>query len=213
MTLGGIKTALWRTGEDIGGKHTLQMAAALSYYFVMALFPALVLLSAIVAYLPIPDLFNQAGAAIRKAGIQFAYHNHYWEFIPCSQLGGKLPYDFLLESTDPANVKMELDLCWITVAGKDPLAYFKNYQGRFVMVHVKDLSQLPKIDVSRHSKAMISDVAVNFTPIGGGLIPWKTLLPAAQDAGVQHFFVENDEPKDAIANITASYEYLNKLRF
>ena len=36
------------------------MAAALSYYFVMSLFPALILLSAIVAYLPIPDLFNQA---------------------------------------------------------------------------------------------------------------------------------------------------------
>jgi sugar phosphate isomerase/epimerase len=57
------------------------------------------------------------------------------------------------------------------------------------------------------------DVAVNFTAIGSGLISWKTFLPAAQDAGVQHFFVENDEPKGAIANITASCEYLNKLRF
>ncbi|HEY6248827.1 MAG TPA: YihY/virulence factor BrkB family protein [Candidatus Angelobacter sp.] len=60
MTLRGLKAALWHTGEDISRKHTLQMAAALSYYFVMSLFPALILLSAIVAYLPIPDLFNQA---------------------------------------------------------------------------------------------------------------------------------------------------------
>jgi len=36
------------------------MAAALSYYFVMALFPALIMLSAIVAYLPVPDLFQKA---------------------------------------------------------------------------------------------------------------------------------------------------------
>jgi membrane protein len=36
------------------------MAAALSYYFVLAFFPAMILLSAAVAYLPIPDLFNQA---------------------------------------------------------------------------------------------------------------------------------------------------------
>jgi membrane protein len=36
------------------------MAAALSYYFVVSFFPALILLSAIVAYLPVPDLFNQA---------------------------------------------------------------------------------------------------------------------------------------------------------
>jgi membrane protein len=36
------------------------MAAALSYYFVLSLFPALMLLSAIVAYLPVPNLFDQA---------------------------------------------------------------------------------------------------------------------------------------------------------
>lgn len=59
MTLGGFKAALWRTSEDISRKHTLQMAAALSYYFVMALFPALILLSAILAYLPFHDLLNQ----------------------------------------------------------------------------------------------------------------------------------------------------------
>jgi membrane protein len=40
--------------------HTLQMAAALSYYFVLSLFPSLIFLSAVVAYLPVPDLFNQA---------------------------------------------------------------------------------------------------------------------------------------------------------
>jgi membrane protein len=36
------------------------MAAALSYYFVLSLFPALIFLSAVVAFLPLPDLFNQA---------------------------------------------------------------------------------------------------------------------------------------------------------
>jgi membrane protein len=60
MTFRGIRRALWRTGEDINRKHTLQMAAALSYYFVMSLFPALILLSAILAYLPIHDLLDQA---------------------------------------------------------------------------------------------------------------------------------------------------------
>ncbi len=36
------------------------MAAALSYYFVMALFPALIFLSAVVAFLPVSGLFEQA---------------------------------------------------------------------------------------------------------------------------------------------------------
>jgi membrane protein len=60
MGLGDVKDALLRTWDDVGDNHTLQMAAALSYYFVMSLFPSLIVLSAIVAYLPVPDLFNQA---------------------------------------------------------------------------------------------------------------------------------------------------------
>ena len=74
-----------------------------------------------------------------KAGIQFAYHNHNFEFAP---VDGKLPYNVLLESCDPALVKMELDLCWISAAGKDPVDYFKRYPGRFPLVHVKGLSKV-----------------------------------------------------------------------
>jgi len=35
------------------------MAAALAYYFVLAIFPALILLSAVIAYVPVQNLFNQ----------------------------------------------------------------------------------------------------------------------------------------------------------
>jgi membrane protein len=55
-----LRSALARTYRDVNTNHTLQMAAALSYYFVLSLFPALILLSAVVAYLPVPDLFGQA---------------------------------------------------------------------------------------------------------------------------------------------------------
>jgi membrane protein len=60
VTLGELRAALTRTYSDINRNHTLQMAAALSYYFVLSLFPALIFLSAVVAYLPVPDLFGQA---------------------------------------------------------------------------------------------------------------------------------------------------------
>jgi membrane protein len=56
----GIKHALAQTYADLLKNHTLQMAAALSYYFVLSFFPALIFLSAVVAYLPVADLFNQA---------------------------------------------------------------------------------------------------------------------------------------------------------
>lgn len=55
-----IKTALTRTYADVVRNHTLQMAAALSYYFVLSLFPSLIFLSAVVAYLPVPNLFEEA---------------------------------------------------------------------------------------------------------------------------------------------------------
>jgi membrane protein len=50
---------LARTYADVLRNHTLQMAAALSYYFVLSLFPSLIFLSAVLAYLPVPDLFKQ----------------------------------------------------------------------------------------------------------------------------------------------------------
>jgi membrane protein len=56
---GSIKQALERTYGDVVRNHTMQMAAALSYYFVLSLFPALIFLSAVVAFLPVPDLFGQ----------------------------------------------------------------------------------------------------------------------------------------------------------
>jgi membrane protein len=60
VMLAPIKHALVQTYGDLLRNHTLQMAAALSYYFVLSLFPALIFLSAAVAFLPLPDLFNQA---------------------------------------------------------------------------------------------------------------------------------------------------------
>ena len=60
MTYTQVKTAVFNTVRDVDRHHVLVLAAGLSYYFVMALFPALILFAAIVAYLPIPNLFNQA---------------------------------------------------------------------------------------------------------------------------------------------------------
>jgi membrane protein len=66
MRPAALTHALARTYTDIQNNHTMQMAAALSYYFVLSLFPALIFLSAVVAYLPVPDLFNQALALMAR---------------------------------------------------------------------------------------------------------------------------------------------------
>lgn len=51
---------------DVGQNHTMAFAAGLSYYFVLSLFPALIALSSVVGYLPVPDLFNQTLALMAR---------------------------------------------------------------------------------------------------------------------------------------------------
>ena len=58
MAFTKVKHVVLGTANDIAVNHIFAFAAALSYYFVLAFFPALIALAAIVAYLPIPDLFN-----------------------------------------------------------------------------------------------------------------------------------------------------------
>ena len=136
-------------------------------------------------------ILNKTGEATKKAGIQFAYHNHDMEF---KAVEGKVPYHLLLSETDPNNVKMELDLAWATKGGQDPVQLFKAHPGRFPLWHVKDL------DASRQ----------NILPVGSGTIDYKRIFEHKAESGMQHFFVEHDMPKDAFASIKSSFEYISK---
>ncbi len=147
------------------------------------------------AYKKIAAEFNRAAEQARAAGLQFAYHNHDFEFAP---VDGKLPYDVLLAETDPKLVQMEMDLYWITKGGQDPLTYFARWPGRFPMVHVKDSKGPPDNKMA---------------DVGAGKIDWKRIFAQEQQAGIKHFFVEHDQPGDAFASIRASCEYLKQLEF
>lgn len=159
------------------------------------------------------EVFNKAGEASQKAGIQFAYHNHSFEFAPVEGLGGKLAYDYLLEQTDANFVKMEMDLCWISVAGKDPLSYFNKYPGRFPMVHVKDYVNDPNSTSSYAGATGSVSFKGRLEDAGKGTIDWKRIFADWETAGIQHYFVENDDAKKPFEDIKISYDYLEALRF
>lgn len=142
-------------------------------------------------YKKLPELFEKCGEATQKAGIQFAYHNHDFEFEKLED--DKSVYDFILENTSSELVKMELDLYWISKAGLDPLVYFEKYPGRFPLWHVKDM------------KAGTKD----FTEIGNGLIDFKKIFSAKEKAGLQHWFLEQDSSdKDIFESIRISKKYI-----
>jgi sugar phosphate isomerase/epimerase len=144
-------------------------------------------------YKAVAVLFNKIGDACRKAGLQFAYHNHDFEF---ALIDGKIPYDVLLAETDPKLVQLEIDLYWIRKGGQNVLAYFAKYPGRFALCHVKDMDEKQKM-----------------VDVGKGVIDFGKIFSHAQQAGLKHFFVEHDEPEDPLQSIAASCQYLEQLKF
>ena len=137
--------------------------------------------------------FNSAGEVAAKSGLVFGFHNHDEVFKP---LGSTTGYDILLAETDPKLVAMQMDLFWIVKGGKDPLAYFAKYPGRFASVHVKDMAA---------GGAMVD--------VGAGQLPFAKYFAQSKQAGIRHYFVEHDEPADPFASIAASYRYLAALKF
>ena len=139
------------------------------------------------------EKLSLAGAISQKAGIQLCYHNHDFEFVAQD---GKLPYDVLLQGTDPDLVKMEMDIYWVYKAKQDPIALFKKYPGRFPLWHVKDMDNTPK---------------QMFTEVGNGVIPFKTIFAQAKVAGLDYFFNEQDVcPGDPLDSMAKSYKYIKE---
>jgi len=145
-------------------------------------------------YRRVAESFTRGAEAAAKAGMGFAYHNHAVDFKP---LDRKLPFDVLLEATDPAVVRIELDLYWIERAGYDPLRYFNRWPGRCKLIHVKDSLGAPD-----H----------RMTEVGSGIIDWPNLLASARAAGAEHFFVEQDDAMKPLDSIAASFSYLSRLK-
>ena len=138
------------------------------------------------------DTFNRAGEHGQKAGIQFAYHNHHFEFVPVE---GKKPLDLILETCDPELVKIELDLCWAAAAGQDPVAWFQKYPGRFPMVHVKGLKQASAGRGEVDRRAADRGAAAGRHRRRARPDRLGAHLRAREGApGSQHYFVEHDQP-------------------
>ncbi len=146
-------------------------------------------------YRRVTEVFNRAGEQARAAGIQFGYHNHAFEF---DAIEGRVPYDVLLTETEPQFVTFQMDLFWIRSGGADPLGYFVRHPGRFSSVHVKDMDGSPQ-------RRMVD--------VGKGVIDFAAIFAQRERAGIEHFFVEHDQPEDPLESVRTSYRYLARLTF
>jgi sugar phosphate isomerase/epimerase len=134
---------------------------------------------------------NRAGRLCREANLQLAYHNHAFEF---ATFGSQTGYDILLAETDPALVKMELDLYFAVHAGQDPIALFKKAPDRFALLHIKDMDkQNPDLN----------------TEVGSGKIDFKNIFQHIKAAGVERTFVEQGNfAMDPYQSLRKSADYI-----
>ncbi|MGH7586349.1 MAG: sugar phosphate isomerase/epimerase family protein [Gemmatimonadales bacterium] len=122
--------------------------------------------------------FTDIGRRLSDYGLRFAYHNHAYEFAP---LEGGVPWEVLVQATDPACVDLELDLFWCVRAGVDPRAVLAAHPGRYRLVHVKDSGGPPE-----HRQV----------DVGAGTIDFASFFAAPDAGAIRHAFVEHDEPAD-----------------
>jgi len=155
-------------------------------------------------YKSIAERCNTLAAQVQKAGLQFAYHNHNFEFKP---VGGGIGYDEILQGTDPQLVKFELDCGWMVAAGHDPVAYLTKFPDRYRLLHIKDFKP-----TSTPSLAL--DATPTGTELGRGHVDYKSIFAAAKKSGVQWYFVEQEPPfveMPALEAIKVDYEYLHRM--
>jgi len=151
------------------------------------------------------DKLNLFGEKCRAAGMQAAYHNHAFESAPA---GDQTLFQVLIDNTDKKLVGFEVDCFWISVAGKDPAEFIKKLSGRIPLLHLKDKAQ------GTEQRFNESVPRTAFKEVGNGILDWPVILRAAAAAGVQHYFVEQDQtPGDPLESIRQSYNYLSKLTY
>jgi sugar phosphate isomerase/epimerase len=147
------------------------------------------------AFKKVAQRLNRVGEQVTRAGLRFAYHNHDFEFIPHD---GQRGYEIILRETDPALVKLQIDLFWAAHSSPwSPHELFTKQPGRFVMWHIKDMD---KKDRNR------------YTELGNGTIDFTKIMPDAQLAGLEYYFVEQGDnfAIDPMHSIATSAEYVKK---
>ncbi len=140
------------------------------------------------------DKLNIIGEQVTNAGLGFAYHNHDFEFI---EEQGETGYQIILDRTDAALVKLQLDLYWVMHSSKlSPAELIALQPGRYVMWHIKDMDKRTR----------------DYTELGNGSIDYTQILPQAEKAGLEFYYLEQggNFATNSMQSITDSATYFKK---
>lgn len=132
---------------------------------------------------------------VKAEGMTLAYHNHDFEM---AQFDGRSALEIMMEAAGP-DVLTELDLAWVARGGFDPAEYLGRFDDRVFAIHTKDNAPAGEaVDEN------------GFKALGEGTLDWATILPAAEDAGVDWYIIEHDQPLDAPAVVKTGAVFLTE---
>jgi sugar phosphate isomerase/epimerase len=142
------------------------------------------------------DKLNVAGERSLRNGIHVGFHNHANDHAP---IDGMVPYDVLIDRTDPAIVRHQLDTGNAAMAGRDPMEYMRKYGARYWSFHIKDVPRLgPTSD----------------TELGQGVIDFRALMRSIERIDDKHLFVEQETyPGAPIDSLRRDFAYISTLEF
>ncbi|MFO7871692.1 MAG: sugar phosphate isomerase/epimerase [Kiritimatiellia bacterium] len=132
-------------------------------------------------------------------GMDFSYHNHNHELV---KYGDRTWLANLYETAAPNVLKAEIDTYWIQAGGGDPARWVEKCAGREPLLHLKDMCITPEREQ-------------RFAEIGEGNLNWETILPAAEDGGVEYLLVEQDKcyERDPFESLAISHRNLSELGY
>jgi sugar phosphate isomerase/epimerase len=137
----------------------------------------------------IDELIVELNTATKKLaihGLQTGFHNHDTEFEAYQHATF---WDHIAKSTEHDFI-LQLDIGWVTFAGKDPVSYINRYPGRTLTTHIK--ATLPK------------NVTDKRPIIGEDFTDWQAVIKAGLEVGgTQWFVLEQDEYPDGLTPLEA----------
>lgn len=136
------------------------------------------------------EIMNEAGRRAKARGLTYCWHNHDKEF---ATMAWGLPYDYLMQHTDPELVHAEMDVYWIAKGGADPVTMLQKYEGRFRLMHIKDM-------------AAGAEQAIACP--GDGILDFPGIFAECERQGIVHFQVEKDRAIDGLGCLKISAEFL-----
>ena len=137
---------------------------------------------------------NLIGEQVAAAGLGFAYHNHGFEF---EDHQGENGFDFIVKETDPALVKLQMDMYWVMHSSSfTPKELVKKQPGRYVMWHIKDMDKVTR----------------DYTELGNGSLDYTALLPDPVESGLELYYLEQggNYAHSPLQSIADSAEYFKK---